>query len=289
VTPPPSTGKFNTKIGIFVGNNGDPTSQAQELGIAKFPFLMSFVPGSNLGTISGNAAADAAWATQYGARLIFPFNGLPDTGVTADQAANGAMNATAVAVAQDLIANGQANAIIRIGWEENGQWFPWGVNHETVQQWLAIWHQLVASMRSVSGQQFLFYFNPTLDLSTDVTPWLPPSSEVDIIGLDVYDQTASAWPGDQAAWNSYLNAATGLNWLTTKAAELGKQIGFGEWGLGYNAGANGGDDAYFVTQFAAWCEANPVLFAAVWCDPAANRLPDPSNPLASAALKAACA
>jgi len=286
VRPALTNGTFNNLIGFF-NNGSSPTDAAQTLGINQFPFLMEFAPGSSTTTISAGVSWVAQYANAFGARLIAPFNMLPDSGVSAAQAVNGAMNQTAVNFAQNLVNNGQADAVIRIGWEFNGGWFPWGTEAMSPAQFLAIWSQEVSSMKSVPGEHFLFYWNPTLDANNTCSQYLPPPSEVDVVGLDLYDQTNGAWPGAAAAWQSYLTAPCGLNYIASVAASRNIQIGFGEWGLGYNPGANGGDDPYFVTQFAQWCETNPVLFANLWDD--GNQFFDGNHPNSVAALKAALA
>jgi hypothetical protein len=277
---------FSSQLGFFE-DGSSPAAAAQTLGISQFPFLMEFAPGSSTTTISSGISWVAQYADANNARLIAPFNMLPDSGVTAAQAVDGAMNQTAVAFAQNLVANGQANAVIRIGWEFNGGWFPWGTEAMSPAQFLSIWSQEVNSMKSVPGEHFLFFWNPTLDANNTCSQYLPPAGEVDVVGLDLYDQTNSAWPGAAAAWQSYLTAPCGLNYIASVAASRNLQIGFGEWGLGYNPGANGGDDPYFVTQFVQWCQTHPVLFANLWDD--GNQFFDGSHPNSVAALKAALA
>jgi hypothetical protein len=169
----------------------------------------------------------------------------------------------------------------------NGGWFPWGTQQMSSAQFLAIWHQEVTSMKSVAGENFKFYWNPIVNANNTCSQWLPPAGEVDVIGLDVYDQTNGSWPGAATAWQSYLSAPCGLNYIASTAQARGLQIGFGEWGLGFISGSSGGDDPYFISQFAAWCQANPVLFANVWDD--GNALFSGSLPQSVAALKAAAA
>jgi hypothetical protein len=179
------------------------------------------------------------------------------------------------------VAAGQANAIIRLGWEMNGGWFPWGTENMSPAQFLAIWNKEVTSMKAVPGQHFLFFWNPSADPNNTCSQWLPPAGEVDVVGLDLYDGTAGPYPGPQAAWQSYLDEPCGLNYIASVAQARGIQIGFGEWGLGFSGGV-GGDDPYFVTQFAQWCESEPVLFASLWNN--GNNFFDGSNPKSVAAL-----
>ena len=44
---------------------------------------------------------------------------------TLAQGATGAYNSSYVTLAQTLVAGGQANAYLRLGWEFDGSWMPW--------------------------------------------------------------------------------------------------------------------------------------------------------------------
>ena len=44
---------------------------------------------------------------------------------TLAQGATGAFNASYVTLAQTLVAGGQSNAYLRLGWEFDGSWMPW--------------------------------------------------------------------------------------------------------------------------------------------------------------------
>src|ERR1035437_894693 len=98
-------------LGAYPGYRGPIQTAAANVGLPTLPFAMA----------DGDNAAAAS-------RLIWGFTMLPNDGsVTLAQCATGAMNATAGSCAQALVANGQANAIWRIGWEVNGSWVLWGL------------------------------------------------------------------------------------------------------------------------------------------------------------------
>lgn len=280
--PPPAVNGFASRLGIYSGYQAGTDSDAQQIGLSKFPYVMSFVSGANTGTISGGAASLAQWATGQGSHLIAPFNLLPDSGVSPAQAVSGAMNATAVSYGQALVANGQADAIIRIGWEMNGGWFPWGAQVMSPSQFIAIWHQEVTAFRTVAGQHFTFFWNPTVDANNTCSQWLPPSSEVNYIGVDLYDQTNGAWPGEAAAWQSYLNAPCGLNYISSTATQRNESIILGEVGNGYNSGSNGGDDGPFWTNVGTWSASNNAIVT-LWND--GGNLLNNNSPKSEAVLK----
>ena len=52
---------------------------------------------------------------------------IPATGGTLQEGAAGAYNSHFQKLAQTLVAHGQGNAILRLGWEFNGSWFAWAI------------------------------------------------------------------------------------------------------------------------------------------------------------------
>src|ERR1035437_6242258 len=295
-------------LGAYPGYRGSIQTAASNVGLSTLPFAMGFGDNATAAAESSGAAAFAQWATAAGSRLIWGFTMLPNDGsVTLAQCATGAMNATAVSCAQALVANGQANAIWRIGWEMNGSWFLWGLGSGgpvagQYANYIAAVRQIVTAARSVSGQNFLFCgFNPTLfpgqtDTSIILNAY-PGDAYTDIVGLDLYDQIGSfQYPGYQAAWNYFLSPSSGelgLNWLTSFAQAHGKQIGLFEWGLGFqnydpsNVGLSI-DDPTFANNSAQWAVTNNVFIMSMWDDPVLGSTPhlgDTSAPLSNAAIR----
>src|SRR4051794_17199403 len=63
-------------------------------------------------------------------------------------------------LAQRLVREGEGNAILRVGWEFNGGWFPWRADRDP-KAFAAYWRRIVTTMRSVPGAQGLrFDWNP---------------------------------------------------------------------------------------------------------------------------------
>ena len=133
-------------------------------------------------------------------------------------------------------------------------------------------------MRSVPGQDFKFEWNPTAgDLGVgNLADYYPGSAYVDYVGLDVYDQNWSTYPGGAAEFANIESEGFGLNWLSSFAAAQGKSIVLPEWGLGTVAGdgglpytaensqTSGGDDPTFINDMAQWIQANGVVEANYW-------------------------
>jgi hypothetical protein len=212
-----------------------------------------------------------------------------------DQVANGGANSYFQALAQNLVSAGFGSSYIRLGWEFNADWMGWGICNaggsglaSWASDFVPAFRNIVTSMRSVSGANFKFMWNP-IDSSNASCPganlenFYPGDSYVDTVALDTYDGIGQA-ASPAARWTDLLNGVNasgwtavtpaaingqnfqgyGMNWLAAFGKEHGKQVGLPEWGLdGSSMYGGGGDDAYFVTQMANWIKANatgPVIF-----------------------------
>jgi hypothetical protein len=188
-----------------------------------------------------------------------------------DEVAQGRHDADFAAIARVLVDSGHRDAIVRLGWEFNGGWFPWRAKGRE-GPWKAAWRRAVGAMRSVDGQAFLFDWTYTLS-DHDATPVelaYPGDDVVDVIGADFYHQT---WfqdgPSEQLRWQRYVQAPRGLDWLSRFASAHGKWLSLPEWGTGYRTdGHGGGDSPAFVTQTLGWIARNRVLYHAYWNYPA---------------------
>jgi hypothetical protein len=135
-------------------------------------------------------------------------------------------------LAHRLVAEGHSRAILRLGWEFNGDWFPWRSDRDP-KAFAAYWRRIVTTMRAVPGAAGLrFDWNPGHGPRfVDVNAY-PGDKYVDIIGFDIYDRTYSDRFRDPVArWNDYLNRPYGLTWLRNFAAAHGKPMSFPEWGV----------------------------------------------------------
>jgi hypothetical protein len=210
-------------------------------------------------------------STQWVAQTWAPLNAhevwsvplIPSDGTsTLETAATGAYNGYFKTLATDMIANGAANATIRLGWEMSGNWFAWtGVNDPTA--FAAAYRQVVTTMRSVAGEHFTFDWDPALG-QTDPTQMYPGDAYVDVVSADTYDNSW-AWnfaaSNHTAVWNEVLTENWGLNWLASFASQHGKRLALPEWGVRYMCdGHGGGDDPYFIDQMRSWINTHDVAF-----------------------------
>jgi hypothetical protein len=188
---------------------------------------------------------------------------LPADGHSTLQAgATGAYNTYFKQIAGTLIAHGQADAVIRLGWEFNGNWYPWSA-YRCSSCFVQLWRQIVTAMRAMPGARFQFDWCPILGQSIyppDVV--YPGDAYVDLVGLDVYNQS---WDRSittpQGRWSHLMYQKFGLKWQADFAAAHHKWISFPEWGTGVwvNApGVGGGDDPYFIQQMYNWMGVHKV-------------------------------
>jgi Glycosyl hydrolase family 26 len=226
--------------------------------------------------------------------------GVPETqcstnGSDYDLVASGGADQYFKTLAQNLVSNGFGTSYIRLGWEFNAGWMGWGIcteDNSALTSWakdfVPAFRNIVTSMRSVSGENFKFIWNP-IDSSNASCPganlenFYPGDNYVDDISSDAYDGIGTA-TSDSGRWSDILNGVNpggwtavkpasingqsfegyGLTWLNAFAKAHGKEVGLPEWGLntsGTNGG--GGDDAYFVTQMSDWIKDNasgPAIF-----------------------------
>ena len=164
-----------------------------------------------------------------------------------------------------MVAKGQANAMLRLGWEFNGGWYPWTAKDP--EAFKAAFRRVVGVLRSTSGQHFTIVWNPTLGAGHTAPQALWPGDDVvDQIGLDVYNQSWRHQDTDpQVRWQGYLTGNYGLNWLASFATAHGKPISIPEWGTGTRPDGHGwGDDPLFIHNMAAWMRSHNVVFQSYW-------------------------
>ncbi len=118
-------------------------------------------------------------------------------------------------------------------------------------------------MRSVPGQNFRFVWNPDASAFTQsgysVALAYPGNAYVDVIGLEVYDQSWSSTFTN--SWTTaHLPALTAAHQF---ASTKGKPLAMCEWGVVIRTDGYGlGDDPSFVNEMASWMKdpSNDVTF-----------------------------
>ncbi len=292
-------------FGVYVGS-GDPSGVASfAAATGTHPAYASDYLPTDQGWAGISDDSTVSWITsQWRGSGYTVVLGVPIIPTDAQGNAQGTLAAGAagqydsyyVTLADSLVSGGQPNAVLRLGWEFTGNWYPWEVTDATdAANFAAYFRNIVTSMRSVPGQSFKFVWNPNAGNSfgNAYTPAqaYPGSAYVDYVGIDVYDEGWSTPPTPQSAWANQLTQSWGLDWLAGFAAVQGRPMVIPEWGIGTTSDGHGmGDDPYFVTQFANWIAQNDVAWTSYFnydTSDAAHDLLDAQFPSSLTAFQAA--
>jgi hypothetical protein len=194
---------------------------------------------------------------------IIPAN----SGGTLAAGATGAYNSYFVTLAQTLVAGGEGNAYLRLGWEFDGNWYPsWDADAASAEaDFAAYFDQIVTAMRSVPGEHFEFVWNPDASAFTqagyNVALAYPGNAYVNVIGLDAYDES---WLNPLTPTNAWDNTTLpALSAAHAFAAAHGLPLAICEWGIAFLANGHGlGDDPLYVNNFSAWMQnpSNAVVY-----------------------------
>ena len=249
----------NVPLGDYAGES-DPAGVANFASVtgAHVTYATDYLDKGNGWAAMDGAANIKAWSSApY--RMVIGIPILPGVGTLA-QGATGAYNQYFTTLGKSLVSENEANAILRLGWEFNGNWFTWSVGSKAdAVNFVAFWRQIVTTMRAVPGQKFQFFWNPNGPSPTTYSPndAYPGNAYVDYVGTDVYDNFWGSPFTPQFAWAHQLSQQWGLLWLATFAAEHGKPIAIPEWSDEYRTDGHGlGDDPSFINNMASWFVSN---------------------------------
>ena len=177
-------------------------------------------------------------------------------GADLSKAAAGDYNDHYRAVAEDIAAH-DPNAVIRVGWEMNADWFPWKASHNP-DGYVHAYRELVDTFRSVSPD-FKFDWTPNIGTNA-INPEkvYPGDHYVDFVGLDM--NVGKQWFGGKSAdqmWDWLVHQPNGLEWQADFAAAHGKQMSYPEYATDMNDGA-------FVSHMADWIKGHDVAYHSWW-------------------------
>ena len=222
--------------------------------------------------------------------LVGPWNRSgPKTGphagepVSLAKGAAGEYDAHFEVLGRNLVKWGLADTIVRLGWEFNGGWYTYRAENEReARDFAKFFRRAVDAMRKADGQKFLFCWNPAMEphWNYDIEAAWPGDDHVDIIGLDVYDQS---WVPDtypipkdatreervarqDRAWKlkTANEKAFGLPWWPAFAQRHGnKPLAICEWGVCHRDDGHGGeDDPLYIDRMADFIldPENNVMF-----------------------------
>lgn len=182
-------------------------------------------------------------------------------------------------LATRLVAAGQSDAILRLGWEFNLPDSRWATDDS--EAFITYWRRVVAAMRSVPEQHFEFDWNPNNGSSAhDAVAYYPGDDVVDYVGIDAYDvaYTPRTYPypvdcpvdcrldRQKRAWSSAVyGGPRGLQFWAAFAARHGKPMSLPEWGLWRRDDGHGGaENLYYLNKMADFIRdpANHVAYHA---------------------------
>ena len=271
-------------LGVYVGN--DPTAVLQyEKWLGKpTDGILAFTGDANWQDYDGCVPWAMSLWSQFDRRVLWSVPLIPKGANLAD-AAKGAYNDHWKKIATELAQWHPHEPIIyvRTGWEFNGDWFPCSAIHQPAN-FIGAWRQFVSIFRAASPR-FRFDWCPAGadKMGMNAEDAYPGDDYVDVIGLDVYDQTIwckIANPVER--WNKiYLNGYHGLTWHRDFAKQHHKPMSYPEWGGGGN---ESGDNPFFIEQMHKWFIENHVIYASYWNSDAAykGQLSSGQYPLAEA-------
>jgi Glycosyl hydrolase family 26 len=215
--------------------------------------------GAN-GSISWLTSAweNTGYTLSLGVPMI-PTNSLGQPQGSLALGASGSYNPYFKTLASALVAAGEGDAYLRLGWEFDGNWYAWQAQTAVSEtEYAEYFRQIVTAMRSVTGAQFKFVWNPDASAFThssySVAAAYPGSAYVNDIGLDLYDMSWATPNTPENAWTStYLPELTAAE---SFAQTEGKPIAFCEWGTLIRSDAHGlGDDPLYISNMINWMKA----------------------------------
>lgn len=201
--------------------------------------------------------------TGSGYSLVYSVPILTTTGTTLEAGALGHYDHYWVRLAQRLVAIGQEDVVLRLGWEFNGDWYPWSAKGKE-DAFKAYWRRIVNAMRSVPGSDFEFDWSSNFGPSRmPADTAYPGDAYVDYIGMSLFDQDwYPGWDNPVTRWRNFVTLPYGLQWQYDFARAHGKPVVFDEWGVSWREDGHGGGDApYYVEKMYQWFNATDAAWA----------------------------
>jgi Glycosyl hydrolase family 26 len=212
--PPPPTGTYCPAVGFLVPDENPEAA----LSLAS--------------TLGVHAQVLTVYAYNSGGGPYSNFTFSPGTGFQLLLGVGAVTPAQATTIGDNLVSEGYSNTMIRIMWEMNGNWFPWGTQAYSAAQYIAIYQSAEQAFAAVPGNHFTYVWNlsaGTTEAGRSEFDTYPGNAYVSNVGIDVYDE-----------WNDDSNLPDIIDF----AESHGKSVSLDEWGL------NGTDDPAFINDIA---------------------------------------
>jgi hypothetical protein len=246
-----------TKPGVFIGN--DPSD------VARFEHWLG-CPASQVLVFtdqqSWEGIANPGWFVErfrsIDRPVLWSFAMIPHGAKLQDAATGQRNNEYSLAARALLHARPwqDGHIYIRLGWEFNGNWFPWAAQGQE-REFIAVFRHIVHSFRSVSDV-FQFEWNFNFGQSMDPALAYPGDDVVDVIGMDFYWQPQYIGNDPSRAFAAIRDDRYGLQYLEGLARARGKRMAFSEWGI------QGNDAAPFLRSLKEWISKYNIAYLNYW-------------------------
>lgn len=145
--------------------------------------------------------------------------------------------------------------IVRLGWEANGDWYPWNYVSDP-EGYKRAFRRAVFAIRSVANVRIDWNISSRATKSDDWRSGYPGDDVVDIISMDIYDH----W---NSGWSDLRDGEAGLKELRAFALSKNKPEAYPEWAVVTGSHGNG-DNPSFITNMYHWFDTGNVLYQAYW-------------------------
>ena len=193
--PPPSGGRWHS--GIWAGGDIARTNRVKAFGTWRETPVDAAIQYPE--RMTWQAIHDSHWhvATyaDFDGTLVYGLPMLPERGSgNFGSIVSGEHDWVYRKVARDLVTEGHGRSIVRIGWEANGDWFPWGATTETAPQYVLAYRHIVGVLHSVAPDLVIDFdiscgapLPGQQDRLAALTELYPGDDVVDLVGCDTYD------------------------------------------------------------------------------------------------------
>jgi len=204
--------------------------------------------------VTGSAEGYSSWVAEepQSRQLVLAMNLIPDDlGDVNDplkwerSCVVGNFDSYATRLANNLVASGLGNSVIRLGDEMNGVWESDFIGTTTTEQrlWAKCFANEVTGFRRAPGEHLLFDWNPNACVGNyPFANYYPGNAYVDILGLDLYDVGCDE-PNTPLSFSQLAGEPAGLTSFEAFAKAMGKPMSLPEWGLSI---APSGDDPGYI-------------------------------------------
>lgn len=229
--------------------------------------------------------------------LLYGLPMMPTTEGSFAEVISGARDDVFTQIGRDL-ATHPGGAIVRIGWEAQGEWMPWHTTAATAPSYRAAFRRIATLVKAQAPQALIdFDINCVTPLKgqrdrlDSLTLLYPGDDVVDIVGCDHYDWWAQRATGE-TAWAAAIRPPTspGLADVAEFARAHGNGMSIPEWGLASTARMGLGDNAFYIRAMRRFMADNADILVVenYWDDPrdVGGGLMSGQNPASAAAYRA---